>query len=243
MSLHLRLQEAANRKGIKQNHIAEKLDISRTTVGDWWHGRTKEINSSNLIALCEFLDVSEHWLVTGLGQSARPRVDWDEIERLHARKKRSSKLEPGHDPGFELGPEINPKEINLIGWVEAGFGSEAVDPYEPGDGEGKFKITRNFGEHTYALRVKGDSMKNPNGRPNFEEGDIIIIDPDAVGTETTGSLVIAMFTDESIPMHRRVTFKQLVREGTSSYLKPLNPTHDNIYDDFEVIGVFLNQIL
>jgi len=61
------------------------------------------------------------------------------------------------------------------------------------------------------LRVRGESML-----PRFQEGEIIIVDPDA--RAESGQYVIAR-KDGS----KEVTFKQLIREGESAYLKPLNP--------------------
>lgn len=249
MNLQARIEQAAKEKDLNRNQIAKAIGAPRQTVGAWFNGDSKEIASKYIYKVEKCLGVRGQWLNSGSKPKYIESTPLDSAPQFLASNepatetKQSSKSETGHDPGFELGPELNPKEINLIGWIEAGFGSEAVDPYEPGDGEGTFRVVKNFGNHTYALRVKGDSMKNPNGRPSFEDGDIIIVDPDLVGDETTGSLIIALFKDEAIPMHRRVTFKQLVREGTTAYLKPLNPTHDNIYDEFEVIGVFINQIL
>lgn len=67
----------------------------------------------------------------------------------------------------------------------------------------------------YALRVKGDSMVAMSGKKSFNEGDIIIVDPDK--TAKHGDFIIAV-----LPRAKEVTFKQYVIDGGIEYLKPLN---------------------
>jgi DNA polymerase V len=68
----------------------------------------------------------------------------------------------------------------------------------------------------YALRVLGDSME-----PEFADGCVIIVDPG--GAPRDRSYVIVEFAGD-------VFFGQLVLEGESRYLKPLNPK----YGSFEL---------
>jgi len=66
----------------------------------------------------------------------------------------------------------------------------------------------------FALRVLGDSML-----PEFEEGAIIVIDPDGVIRD--GCYVIAMYNDEYI-------FRQLRILDQRYYLQPLNDLYDTV---------------
>lgn len=70
----------------------------------------------------------------------------------------------------------------------------------------------------YALRVLGDSML-----PEFEEGEIIVIDP--AGAIKDGCYVIAIHDDEYI-------FRQLRILDERYYLQPLN----DLYDTVEIPG-------
>ncbi len=67
------------------------------------------------------------------------------------------------------------------------------------------------GGESFALRVLGDSMA-----PEFNEGEIIIIEPD--GALRDGSYVLAQVRGEW-------TFRQLIRAGEGWCLRALNPAY------------------
>ena len=171
-------------------------------------------------------------------------------EELARKIEKNAKLEPGAlvNPteaalvNVEAAPLLR-GDIPLIGWATAGEWEEAVDNYNVRDAEAFYSTTKNHGPKTYALRVIGDSMQNSSGnRPTYFDGDIIIVDPDQSTEASNTSRVIALLTDESLPMQRRVTFKQLVIDGPQQYLKPLNDSYNPIHDDFVVIGLVINVI-
>ncbi len=99
-------------------------------------------------------------------------------------------------------------EVPLISWVSAGVWQEAIDNFQPGDGEKMVPVTVPVGAHTFALTVSGDSME-----PEFYEGDIIIIEPELDPVHR--DFVIAKNGGEA-------TFKQLWNEAGEWYLKPVN---------------------
>jgi len=68
------------------------------------------------------------------------------------------------------------------------------------------------GGESFALRVLGDDMA-----PEFNEGDIIIVEPD--GALKDGSFVLAQLRTEWI-------FRQLARRGEGWCLRALNPCAD-----------------
>ncbi len=72
------------------------------------------------------------------------------------------------------------------------------------------------GGESFALRVLGDDMA-----PEFNEGDIIIIEPD--GTLKDGCFVLAMHAGEW-------TFRQLAQRGASWFLHALNPARTDLAD-------------
>lgn len=119
------------------------------------------------------------------------------------------------------GPEIKGK-VPLISWVQAGSWSTAVDNLQPGDAEEWVDTTVPIHQHTYALRVKGDSMTNPAGDPSFPHGSVIVVEPDAIDTpdKLIGSFVIVKRQADD-----EATFKQLVKDAGAFYLKPLNPRY------------------
>lgn len=128
-------------------------------------------------------------------------------------------------PNISTGPPVL-KKIPVVSWVNAGDWSKAIDPFQPGYAEEWISTTATNHPNAFALVVRGDSME-----PEFVDGDIITVDP---GREAiNGSYVIAKNGDEA-------TFKQLVIDGESVYLKPLNqryPIKDMTGVEFRIIGV------
>ena len=85
------------------------------------------------------------------------------------------------------------------------------------------------GAESFALMVLGDSML-----PEFEEGDVVIIEPEGLAQE--GSFVLAYHQDEWI-------FRQLVRNNECWLLRPLNPNYSDlpIADLVPVRGVIIQK--
>ncbi len=129
------------------------------------------------------------------------------------------------------GPDVRGR-VPLISWVQAGVWNEAVDIYEPGYAEDWLPVLRNGSPHSYALRVQGDSMTAPHGR-SYPEGTIIIVDPEQ-RSPSSGQRIIAKLVGTNA-----VTFKVFVDEDGKRWLKPLNPLHEPIRDEFRVLGTVI----
>lgn len=104
----------------------------------------------------------------------------------------------------------------LISWVQAGDWSEIVDLFAPGDAEEWLPCPVKHSDRTFVLRVRGESMHNPHGRPSFQDGDLIFVDPERHAEH--GSLVVVRMSGAN-----EATFKRLVIEGERKYLRALNP--------------------
>lgn len=118
-------------------------------------------------------------------------------------------------PNTEPGPDIHGR-VPLISWVQAGAWSEIIDNLAPGDAEEWISCPVSHSPATFVLRVRGESMLNPYGRPSFHDGDLIFVDPERPAVH--GSLVVVRLDDD-----KEATFKRLVIEGDRRYLKALNP--------------------
>lgn len=118
---------------------------------------------------------------------------------------------------IEPGPDIVGR-VPLISWVQAGAWAEVIDNHQPGQAEEWRLTTAKVSKNAFALRVKGDSMTNPNGSPSIPEGYIIIVDP--YRQAENGDLIVARLDDSM-----EATFKKLVIDGGLRYLKPLNPAY------------------
>jgi len=112
-------------------------------------------------------------------------------------------------PRLEQAPEIRGKEVPVISWVQAGEFTEAVESWSSDEW---VDTSAPVHRHTFALRVKGDSME-----PDFPAGVIIVVEPDL--EPNPGDYVVVRNGGGE------ATFKQLVRDGADWYLKPINPRY------------------
>ncbi|MDR0672748.1 MAG: hypothetical protein LBF93_03595 [Zoogloeaceae bacterium] len=114
-----------------------------------------------------------------------------------------------------LGPDIIGR-VPLISWVQAGEWMEIVDTFAPGQADDWLSCPVTHSSSAFVLRVRGESMLNPNSKPSFHDGDLIFVDPERPAEN--GSLVVVRLDDA-----REATFKKLIIEGEHRYLRALNP--------------------
>ena len=114
--------------------------------------------------------------------------------------------------------------VPLISWVQAGDWKHTADTglYEAE----RIPTTWKPHKYTFALRVRGDSME-----PKFPDGCIIIVEPEEVAIN--GSFIVVNRNGSE------ATFKQLVQDGSKTFLKPLNPRYPilEIPEDARICGV------
>ncbi len=201
-----RMKAALDDANLKNAELARIAKTSRTAVSDWLSGKSKSIRGDKLIVISRALNVDPDWLANGKG---------DRKQRHEVR---------------EVSPAYQATSfVPIISSVQAGGFSEAIDIYEPGYAEDS--IARiNGGEKVFALYVDGDSMTAPAGSTlSFPEGYIVHVDPEQCAVN--GDCVIAKVEGKN-----EATFKQLKYDGETPYLRPLNPMHPPIFDEFKIIG-------
>ncbi|WP_052367817.1 LexA family protein [Algiphilus aromaticivorans] len=139
-----------------------------------------------------------------------------------------------------VGPELDDArmrgaKVNVISYVMAGEFDPAVDPYPPGDsGEEPLSCPVPHSEHAFALRVRGSSMTAPYGR-SYPEGCYIFVEP-LKRSPVTGDRIIAKLAESD-----EVTFKCYMYEDGRQWLKPLNPQHPPIHEEFRVLGTVIGK--
>lgn len=127
-------------------------------------------------------------------------------------------------------------KVPLISSVQAGEWAAIVDDFQPGEADDWIETSGKLGPNAFALKVKGDSMTNPNGMPSIPEGSIIIVDP-AV-EPLNGRYVVARLETDTEAM-----LKKLVIDGPNKYLMPLNPRYDKIVinGNCTIVGVVVKM--
>lgn len=213
MSLGERLKYAREVRGLTQQQLADLVPMTQPALHNTENGRNK--GTTKLIEIALALNISPIWLQLGVGE-----MDLN-------------------INGSNISPLPSQKAVPLISWVAAGSWSTI----ECRDIEGVVKdwvlCPTKHSEQTYALEVSGISMRNPNGSPSFEDGDIIFVDP--LASPENKSCVIAYQEDT-----KETTFKQLIiNENDQKYLVPLNPAWPEkiikINGNTTIIGVVIGK--
>jgi SOS-response transcriptional repressor LexA len=210
-----RIKTERKAKGLTQEELGKRVGVGKSSVCQWESGLTKNLIGHNLTRVASALGVTENWLVTGL-EPKHPLT----IDAVMPGLSGSMLVDQNVSPG----PTLRGK-VPLISWVQAGHAIEAIDLLHVGDYFELVETTCQAGPHTYALRVQGDSML-----PIFEEGCIVIVEPDFA--PHPGDYVIAKNGDDE------ATLKQLVKDGSDFFLKPLNERYPiKPLGTYQVIGV------
>lgn len=207
---------------LDQVALAKRVGFSQPALSKLEDGKSERTRF--LAELAKALNTSVEWLLTGKGEPSG-----------------QASQEPASnesDHNVENLPQ-SAKAVPLISWVQAGAFCEAQDEYNVGDAEQWLSCPVRHGPRTYALRVRGESMRNPGSKPSFEDGDIIFVDPDLGANHK--SLVITKL-DES----NEVTFKRLLIDGSSWFLEALNPSWPNriisIQKEAHICGVVIARL-
>lgn len=178
--------------------LSKLTKLPQPTISRILNGSTKDPETPTVRILADFFGVTEAQM-----RGIDPLPGQGDGQMPHAQ----ANTEPG--------PDIVGR-VPLISWVQAGAWCEIIDNFAPGDAEEWIPCPVSHSEHTFVLRVRGESMFNPYGRPSFMDGDLIFVDPERPAQH--GSLVVVRLDDD-----KEATFKKLVIEGERKYLKALNP--------------------
>lgn len=126
------------------------------------------------------------------------------------------KLETQLDNNVNLKEKINieGRGIPVISWVSAGAFTTIDVVLKDAEIAEWLPPNKDCGKNGYGLIVTGVSMS-----PKFEPNDRIYVNPDyPVNDLKTGDLVVVGRLGET-----EATFKELIIEGQTKYLRPLNP--------------------
>lgn len=171
------------------------------------------------------LELTEQQLADRIGVSRGSIQQWEKGSTAPKRANQAATaaalgISVSELMGISAPPEVEPVQggqgVPLISWVTAGTWAMVSDPFQPGEAEEWLPCPVKHGPRAYCVRVRGDSMHNPNGRPSYAHGDIIFVDPDREAKP--GDRVIVRLDDQA-----EATFKQLLVEDGRKMLKALNP--------------------
>lgn len=202
----------ARRKELKltQAVLAKMVGVNRVTVTGWESGDF-EPGGSNLQALAAALKCNPQWVISGLGDPESEDVTSKPTEVFGVKK------------------------IPVLSWVQAGEWTDNGASVTEDDISEWIYTTANLCDEGFALKVRGDSMTNPNGAPSIPEGSLVVVDPDYGSPyEVNGKIVVAQLLGST-----EATLKKFVIDGPLKYLVPLNPNYRalEVNGNCKIVGV------
>jgi len=216
--------------------VADFLNVSQATLSIW-KARNSPSAKEKILFRCRDEDFGEMALLSndGIANSMNVReagADVASMKGIVSGRQPGKKFSVQEKQNFGRAPHPHnaPCRIPIISWVQAGDWQNAEDPFQPGQADEWTITVETSHQNAFALIVHGDSMQ-----PGFHENDIITVDP---GREPkNGDYIVAKNGNEA-------TFKQLVIDGSSVFLKPLNsryPIKDMTGVDFVIVGVIVEK--
>ena len=123
------------------------------------------------------------------------------------------------------------KQAPVLSWVQAG--GWTYSPTDNFDVDKYVDLPEKAHNRCFGLQVEGDSMQSSIG-PSFPDGCCIIVDPEKVAENK--SFVVARLANS-----QEFTFKQLIRDGSGCYLKPLNKEYPiiKVEQEIEIVGIVI----
>ena len=208
MEIGERIKNSREKVGISQSELARRVGVKPQAVQAWEAGRNGP-SRKRIQAVAKELKISVLELEFGTTQE------------LAGPSQKDSNV-----ASFTIAGKI--KFVPLVSWVTAGQWAEVSDNYPPGQGEDNIPCPSKCGPHSFALRVKGDSME-----PEYPNGSVIIVDPDREPRHDA-DVVVRLNSD------MEATFKRLKIDGPRWFLHPLNDRYPVIPlegKDFTICGV------
>lgn len=206
---------------LSQLELANRIGITRVSVGKWESGLNQP-KGRYLNDLAAALGVSVDWLLTG--------KDGD--------RGGISDIQP---PGYHnVEPAVIPQgsRVPILSYVQAGNWREVCEQATTFDGNVEYvSASVDIGPCGFGLWLRGNSMT-----PFFNEGDLIIVDPDE--SPRPGDYVVAKNGSEE------ATFKKYRPRGIDENgqevfeLVPLNDDYPTMHSDrqhIEIIGVMVEH--
>ena len=220
MNIHARIKSQRLVHGLTQESLAKKLGINRVSISQWERGDTSP-KGNNLVRLAEILGVKPEWLLFGDGDTGG--VSERKVAGYH-------NVEPAVIP--------QGSRVPVISYVQAGQWREMCEQASGFDGNVEYVMASlNIGPRGFGLWLRGQSMA-----PFFNEGDLIIVDPDEA--PRPGDYVIASNGKDE------ATFKKYRPRGIDEHgqevfeLVPLNDDFPTLHSDrqhIEIIGVMVEH--
>jgi SOS-response transcriptional repressor LexA len=218
MSQAKRMREARLAMNLSQGEVAQLLGVSRVAVTKWEQEGGNIPEADHLLKCAKIYHKDPMWLRFGDGFLEKNEVIFPASKKTH---------------GWRL------IMVPVISWDLAIKGTKAVSELPPDHKECIPLVADKEMPHAFWLRIKNDSMvlPSPTTGYTFRQPDCIAIDPDDT-VLTHEKFGLFREKDAAEPI-----FRQLIVDGGTSYLKPLNDKYEMIKltPDIEIIGKMVGR--
>lgn len=199
------LTQLRESSGLKKAHLAQKLGINPSHIGNLEKGRTPPPPRDRLEQIAEILRLTQDQKETLFNLAFQER----NLKELSAFKKSIIKDSASE---VEYGPEV--AKVPVLGRCPA-----SPKQWVSGEIEGYEMIPRSFvgSRRMYILRIHGDSMD----RAGLDDGSLILVDADR--QPNNGNIVVAKIDGEC-------TIKRFYKSDSTVTLMPdsNNPDHQPV---------------
>lgn len=226
--------------GVNQQDLADAIESGQAAVSHYMNG----VNALNLKVASQFAQVlqvpirsfsprlanemklmssKDHMYEQAYSNNSNQDIDFNSPETFYS-------------PSEILGIISKKTKYPLITWAIASEWSNKMKS-NINDIKEWPSTTKKVNEHSFWLRVKGNSMTAQSGL-SIPEGMLILVDPSI--KPTSNKLVIAKINNDS-----EATFKKYVEDAGKKFLVSLNPAWPiiEIDDNCKIIGVVVEAKL
>lgn len=208
--LALTRPEILNKHGeINQNELARRTGVNQPTIKRILDNESIEPKDSNVGKLARYFGVSKSQM-----RGEEPIV----TESGHAVSGHAVRV--GKTPYQPASPLIQSPEVKicvpLISWDTAAQWQEVVGNFKAGYAKEWLPPFSQMELGAFCLLVTGESMNNPMGKPSYPDGCIIYVHPQQ-SWEHKDCVIVRL------PNVEHAVFKQIIKDESGAYLKPLNP--------------------
>ncbi|HUI63693.1 MAG TPA: S24 family peptidase [Bacteroidota bacterium] len=189
-----RLRTARENRGMDQLSLSRKIGVVTRTLQRWEKGEQVP-DGIAITKLAKATSVQPTWLLTGEGEIYPSPARPENVLPLPTSSRRRMTL----------------AELPLISSVPAG---KVATMFHPDFVDNYVTVSDVKDPGAFALKVKGSSMA-----PRIEDGDIVIVSPQA--EPRSGDICVVRVNDED-------TLKKVKFEGNYIHLIPLNPEFEPV---------------
>lgn len=206
-SLPERLERVLQETNMNQPELGKLIGLDKQSINHLLHGRVKRLKMEYALKIAEQTKFSPYWLTDGV----------EPVYRSGALENSQFYRNTIINNLLESAPNLRAfRDVPVVGTVQAGEGGILEElQYPAGFGDGCITYPKKD-ESSYALRVRGDSM-----RPRIKSGEFIVVEPSTVAQPGDDVVV-------SLENGQKMVKELLYIRGDEISLRSINEEHGTL---------------